>query len=264
MKKHALYLFASALLLVAGCSKTETGDPADGFGRLTLGVAADNRIATRTLVETGPAPAAEEFALRITGQEYDRTWENIAAFERSEELFVKGAYTASITWGDPDAEGADKPCYTGEEPFEIKARKLTEATVTARLANSQTAVRATEAFLGYFHDARFTITTQSGNVFTFTPGAETEDAAVYVKAGTRLTLNGTAMLQSQTGTAFDRPYTFPEQVLEATVARTRHTFLFDAKEAGSVTIVTINLTEDFVEQREFPVELNDGAIPDNE
>lgn len=264
MKKHAIYLFAAALLLVAGCSKTETGDQFDGLGRLTLGVAADNRIATRAEIEAGTAPAAEEFMLRITGEEYDRNWENIAAFNQSEEFFVKGDYTASITYGDPDAEGPDKPCYAGEEPFEIKARKQTEATVTVRLTNSQTVVRATEAFLGYFHDAQFTLTTQSGNVFTFTPGAETEDAAVFVKAGTRLTLNGTAMLQSQTGTAFDRPYTFPEQVLEATVARTRHTFLFDAKEAGSVTIVTINLTEDFVEEREFPVELNDGAIPDNE
>lgn len=262
MKKQLIFLLFAAL--VAGCSKTETGDQADGLGRLTLGVAADNRIATRAQTEAGPAPAAEEFALRITGEEYDRSWESIAAFDRSDELFVKGSYTAAISYGDPDAEGADKPCYTGEEPLEIKARKLTEATVTARLANSQTVVRATEAFLGYFHDARFTLTTQSGNVFTFTPRAETEDAAVFVKAGTRLTLNGTAMLQSQTGTAFDRPYTFPEQVLEATVARTRHTFLFDAKEAGSVTIVTINLTEDFVEEREFPVELNDGAIPDNE
>ncbi|WP_418992750.1 DUF4493 domain-containing protein [Alistipes sp.] len=263
MKKHAIALFASALLVAAGCSKTATEEGSDGCGRLALQAAADNRIATRAQVETGPAPSADEFALRITGDDYDRTWENLAAFDRSDELLVKGSYTARIVWGDPEAEGADKPYYTGEETIEIKARQLNRATVTARVANSQTAVRATEAFLAYFHDAEFTLTTESGNSFRFTPGAETADPAVWVKAGTRLTLNGTAMLQSQTGTAFDRPYTFPEQVLEATAPRTRHTFLFDAREAGSVTL-KINLTEDFVEERLIPVELNDGAIPDNE
>ena len=73
-------------------------------------------------------------------------------------------------------------------------------TIMPTVANSQVVIRATEQFLAYFHDARFTVTTASGNEFAFTPGSDPADEPVFVKGGTRLTVTGTARRQSPTGT----------------------------------------------------------------
>lgn len=261
MKNYLFALLASAALMVGGCSKNESPATDEGFGTLRIRCTPDVGITTRAEVATSPVPATGEFALRITGTDYDHSWSTVDEFNEAQPLLEAGQYTAEVSWGDPAAEGADKPCYFGTKSIRIEPRKTAEESIEARITNSQVLVTSTEAFRTYFHDATFTVTTSAGNRFTFTPGAETSDAAVFVAAGTRLTLTGEAMLQSQTGTAFDRAYTFPEQALEQTVARTRHTFCFDARDNGSAT-VTINLYDEFLDERTFEVELNDNSQKD--
>lgn len=261
MRNYLFALLASATLVAGGCSKNESPAAGEGFGTLRIRCTPDAAITTRAEVATTPVPATDEFALRITGTDYDQAWATVAEFNAAQPLLQSGEYTAEVTWGDPAAEGVDKPCYTGSKSFRITPRQTTEESIEARIANSQVTVTSTEAFRTYFHDATFTVTTSAGNRFTFTPGAETTDQAVFVQAGTRLVLTGEALLQSQTGTAFDRAYTFPEQTLEQTVARTRHTFCFDARDNGSAT-VTINLYDEYLEERTFEVELNDNSQKD--
>lgn len=258
MNRYLLYILASAAATLAGCSKSDgESDGTDGTGRLRLLGSADVQIETRAEVEISPAPAADELSLRITGTGYDRSWETVAAFPQEQEVFQKGGYKAVVTWGDPEAEGAGKAWYYGETEFEIVARQTVEARIVAQIANSQTVVRATEAFLKYFHDAQFTLTTGSGAQFVFAPGSQTPGEAVFVKAGTTLSVKGTAF--QQTGTAV----TFPEQTLSRTKPRTRHTFTFDAQDTGSARL-EITLGEQYVDTRVIAVELNDAAIPEKE
>lgn len=261
MKHFLIALLASAAVVAGGCSKDESPASADGYGTLRILCSPDAAITTRAEIATSPVPEAGEFALRITGTDYDRSWTSVAEFNEAQPLLPTGEYTAEVSFGDPAAEGAGKPCYHGTKTFQILPRKSISEQIEARIVNSQVTVTSTEAFRTYFHDAVFTVTTSAGNRFTFKPGAETQDEAVFVEAGTRLTLTGEAMLQSQTGTAFDRPYTFPEQTLEQTVARTRHTFCFDARDNGSAT-VTINLYDEYLDERTFEVELNDDSQKD--
>lgn len=261
MKNLLICLLASAALTAGGCSKQETPADGNGYGTLRIVSLSDPNITTRGEVETSPVPTAGEFALKITGTDCDRSWKSITEFNESSERFKAGSYTARISCGDPKAEGVDKPCYEGEKSFTIVARQESRESIPARIVNSQVAVTSTESFRQYFHEATFTVTTSAGNRFTFTPGTD-EEKAVFVEAGTRLTLTGTAKLQSQTGTAFDRTYTFPEQTLEKTVARTRHTFRFDARDNGSAT-VTINLYDEYLDERTITVELNDDSRKDS-
>lgn len=261
MKQYLFYILASAAVL-AGCSKNGQGDGADAAGRLVLHGTADRQIETRAEVAITPAPTVDELSLRITGTDftdaaYDKSWESFGSFPQADETFRRGRYKAVVWWGDDAAEGVDKAYYYGEKEFEIVARQTVEEQIVASLANSQTVVRATEAFLRYFHDARFTLTTGSGARFEYAPGSDTPGEPVFVKAGTTLLVSGSA--KQQTGA----PVTFPEQTLAATKPRTRHTFTFDAKDAGSATL-QITLGEDFVDERIIAVELNDAAIPENE
>lgn len=259
MKNRLILLLASAAVAAGGCAKNETPADSDGYGTLRIACRTDAMITTRAEIAVTPVPDAGDLSLTISGTEFSKTWESLSAFNDAGETIPAGSYTAELRYGDPKAEGVGKVCYYGSKAIEIVARQRVEETIPVQIANAQVLVSATESFLNYFHDATFTVTTSAGNRFTFTPGAETADEAVFVEAGTTLTLTGTAKLQSQTGTAFDRNYAFPEQRLDRTVARTRHTFLFDARDNGSATL-TINLDDGFLDERTIDVELNDDTL----
>lgn len=259
MKNRLILLLASAAVAAGGCSENETPADSDGYGTLRIACRTDAMITTRAEIAVTPVPDAGDLSLTISGTEFSKTWESLSAFNDAGETIPAGSYTAELRYGDPKAEGVGKVCYYGSKAIEIVARQRVEETIPVQIANAQVLVSATESFLNYFHDATFTVTTSAGNRFTFTPGAETADEAVFVEAGTTLTLTGTAKLQSQTGTAFDRNYAFPEQQLDRTVARTRHTFLFDARDNGSATL-TINLDDGFLDERTIDVELNDDTL----
>ena len=259
MKNRLILLLASAAVAAGGCSENETPADSDGYGTLRIACRTDAMITTRAEIAVTPVPDAGDLSLTISGTEFSKTWESLSAFNNAGETIPAGSYTAELRYGDPKAEGVGKVCYYGSKAIEIVARQRVEETIPVQIANAQVLVSATESFLNYFHDATFTVTTSAGNRFTFTPGAETADEAVFVEAGTTLTLTGTAKLQSQTGTAFDRNYAFPEQRLDRTVARTRHTFLFDARDNGSATL-TINLDDGFLDERTIDVELNDDTL----
>lgn len=259
MKNRLILLLASAAVAAGGCSENETPADSDGYGTLRIACRTDAMITTRAEIAVTPVPDTGDLSLTISGTEFSKTWESLSAFNDAGETIPAGSYTAELRYGDPKAEGVGKVCYYGSKAIEIVARQRVEETIPVQIANAQVLVSATESFLNYFHDATFTVTTSAGNRFTFTPGAETADEAVFVEAGTTLTLTGTAKLQSQTGTAFDRNYAFPEQRLDRTVARTRHTFLFDARDNGSATL-TINLDDGFLDERTIDVELNDDTL----
>lgn len=171
MKKQLIYLLASAGLLAAGCS-TENDTEATGYGTLSVSCTADTSIDTASAEASGTpeAPAAGAFSLTVTGETGTQKWDTLTEFEQSETVFRMGSYTVAIAHGDPDAEGAGKPYYYAEQKIEVLPRRTVNADLTATVANSQVVIRATEQFLAYFHDARFTVTTASGNEFAFTPG----------------------------------------------------------------------------------------------
>lgn len=275
--KKLILIFASAALAAGGCSK-ENG-PAEGGegGTIRIACQADASIdastgtdaaaqsATQSATRSQAAkPAVEDFTLRITGADFDRSWERVAAYnaEETSYYFVQGLYTVSVSYGDPEAEGLDKPYYAGSTQLDVLPRRTNTARITARIGNSQTRVRATEAFLKYYHDAEFTVTTASGYSHTFRPAAGVDEAPIWVKAGTSLTVSGTAKGQSQDGEKEGPTYTFNPEPLDATVAATCHIFTFDAKSAGSASLI-ITLGEGYTETRTLDVELNKEANADS-
>lgn len=266
MKKIVfLILAATAALTAASCADEEMNTPAsEGYGRIQLRSSADVAIETRAAVDVSTlgvtVPEAGDFALTLTSDDpvVNSIWASVDTFNQADTLFKAGTYTASVTWGDPDGEGENKPYYAGTQTFPIVAGQTVNKEVTAQIANAMAEVRATEAFLRYFHDATFTLTTGSGHSFPFTPGAEPADKPVFVKAGTSISVSGKARRQSQTGTDNGTEITLAAQPLAATTARTRHIFTFDAANAGSATL-TITLAEGGVTITPVEIELNDNA-----
>lgn len=229
MKKQLIYLLASVALLAAGCS-TENDTEATGYGTLSVSCTADTSIDTASAEASGTpeAPAAGAFSLTVTGETGTQKWDTLTEFEQSETVFRMGSYTVAIAHGDPDAEGARKPYYYAEQKIEVLPRRTVNADLTATVANSQVVIRATEQFLAYFHDARFTVTTASGNEFAFTPGSDPVDEPVFVKGGTRLTVTD-AMFDAEGNCiepfAFDLSSPNGIESLQVTVGSTNSQFL---------------------------------------
>lgn len=249
---------ASAALLAAGCS-TENKAEGTEYGTLKVSCTADGSIVaasddTSRMPAAPSVPQAGDFTLTVTGESGTQQWDTLTEFEQSDAVFRMGTYAVSVAHGDPDAEGIDKPYYAAEKSVEVLPRRAATVEMTATIANSQTVVRATEQFLNYFHDAQFTVTTASGNQFDFTPGSTPADEPVFVKSATTLKVTGTARRQSQTGTDEGPKVTFSEQTLEATSPRTCHVLTFDAKDAGSVTLL-VTLSDDYTETRPIDCEV---------
>lgn len=215
MKRHLISILASAAVAVAGCNETNETNAGGGCGTIRIACRTDLSIdaeakaspkATRTEIT---APDGSEFALRITGADFDRSWESVAAFEAEENVFAAGPYKIAVEHGDPETEGPDKPYFSGSTDIDVAARRVNTAQVTAHVAKSQTFVRITEAFAKFYHDAEFTVTTGSGNEFTFRPDGTGDPERIWVKTGTTLTVSGTARSQSQDGEKEGPLYTFP-------------------------------------------------------
>lgn len=252
MMKKTLFYISGLTLLLGGCSSQDTSAEAELTGTLRLNTAIDGGLTTRAEVDSGSRISPDQLSLRIVGKDYDRSWTSLAEYNDALPRLMKGDYTFSLSHGTPASEGKESPYFFGEEQFTVLPRQQISGTVTVGIANAQVAVRLTPAFTGYFHDARFTVSTGAGNQFTLEPATAGETLAVYVAADAPVSVTGEASRQ-----AGDRVQFAPQQ-LDKTVKRTRHTFVFDARSASHAT-VTITLDDTVTETRDIFVELNGDA-----
>lgn len=215
--RKLLYLLASAAVMAGGCSEKKETPAGEGCGTIRIACEADATIdaaaamaAVQGATRAAAKPDGKDFTLRIRGENFDKSWATVAAYNAEETAysFPEGRYAITVTYGDPEAEGADKPYYAGATEVEVAARRTSTAQITATIGNAQTLVRATESFKKYYNNAEFTVTTGAGSIFTFRPCDAAEAEAVWVQAGKPLTLKGTARGQSQDGTSEGPLYTF--------------------------------------------------------
>ncbi len=268
MKKLILLASMVSAVVMTACSEDAMQNHSKGGAAAVLFRGeAECVIATRAEVDVTTfgvtVPASGDFKLTLTGREIEggsKTWDSVDQYNAqavANPLEESTDYVAVVTYGDPAGEGVDKPYFYGEQAFTVTGGDEKSVTVNAAIANSLALVRTTAAFNQYFHDAEFTLTTEAGNTFTYKP-AEKEMTTIFIPAGTSLTVGGKAYTQRQTDSDNGVEAVFAEQTLDATVARTRHIFTFDAQDSGSATL-TINLDEQTEVITPVDVELNDYA-----
>ena len=148
--RKLLYLLASAAVMAGGCSEKKETPAGEGCGTIRIACEAD-----ATIDAAAAKPDGKDFTLRIRGENFDKSWATVAAYNAEETAytFPEGRYAITVTYGDPEAEGADKPYYAGATEVEVAARRTSTAQITATIVNSQTLVRATESFKKYSNNA---------------------------------------------------------------------------------------------------------------
>lgn len=140
--RKLLYLLASAAVMAGGCSEKKETPAGEGCGTIRIACEADATIdaaaamaAVQGATRAAAKPDGKDFTLRIRGENFDKSWATVAAYNAEETAysFPEGRYTITVTYGDPEAEGADKPYYAGATEVEVAARRTSTAQITATI-----------------------------------------------------------------------------------------------------------------------------------
>lgn len=116
--RKLLYLLASAAVMAGGCSEKKETPAGEGCGTIRIACEADATIdaaaamaAVQGATRAAAKPDGKDFTLRIRGENFDKSWATVAAYNAEETAytFPEGRYAITVTYGDPEAEGADKP-----------------------------------------------------------------------------------------------------------------------------------------------------------
>ena len=244
----------AAVLLFAACSSNICGPADDGYcGHVTISGSVKSDIkgsaagSTSTL-EGVQIPSAEDFALDISGSDdYQMHWESVALFNRYEPYLAEGEYTLTISYGDKTVEDFDNPCFEGSATAVVKARKTSEATITARIVNSLIVIECTDNFSSYFPSSEFVVTTSAGGTFSIEPPMQ---GSLFVAPESKVQVVCTA--RKQTG----ETVTFPAQEIEMTAPQTRYTLRYDVEQAGGSKL-QITLNDETTEEIDIDAELNE-------
>ena len=252
MKKF--FTIASLLALtLSACTKETTKPEQEGKGQVTIScVTSDAVDATRANISC-TTPTADEFALKIEGQDFSKEYATIAEFNADSYLH-HGSYKATVVAGDLANEGYDMATFAGSAEFAVEARKQHDVEITAYIANALVQVDVTENFKNYFVGGyTLTLTTAAGNEFDVT--AQTEPLFI---APADFTIGGTAVKQPNQSGAEGVTVALPEYKNETLAAQTLYNVTFDVETAGSATL-TISLNDTLVESIDIEQELNDNA-----
>ena len=261
MKRISFIIMAAVLTAAAGCaSDKDRGDDPKGQGSVMLdcSVAGTVGVVTRADARDLPTdyvPDADDLKLVISNGDGE-----VAVYDKMSDydapLLYVGDYTFEFTYGDPDTEGIDAPYYYGSETFKIISRTEIIHDVTAKLANSVYSLKLGDWFRGYYADYQLTVTTESGHTATYEgstddPLAEETDP-VFIKAGTKLYLSGTATKTNGAEVAFQNTQ------IGTSTACTWHTIVVNIDSIGDAQI-EITLDDSTIPVPVEEIELNPDA-----
>ena len=252
MKKFFTIASLVALTLSA-CSKESAKPEQEGKGQVTIDCVVETNVVDTRANVSCTTPTADEFALKIEGQNFSKEYATIAEFNADSYLRY-GNYTATVTAGDIADEGYDMATFVGSADFVVEARKHSEVEITATIANALVKVEVTENFERYFEGGyALTLTTAAGNEFDVTA----QEELLFI-APESFTVSGTATKQSAQSGKEGVTVALPEFKQNEVNAQTLYTVKLDVEEAGSATL-TITLNDTLVESIDIEQELNDNA-----
>lgn len=171
-------------LLSAGlvsCSDDTPWSGSDTEGGIRLDLQTDGRVMRQTRADeaVGPmVPAGDSFAISLTKSDgsYSKRWSSVEAFNH-EKSFPIGDYDVEATYGDVDQEGFDLPAYRGVTNVHVSPGAVSDAQITATLANAMVTINYTDAFKGNFSAYSASVQTEGHDWVVF---AQNEDRAAYI------------------------------------------------------------------------------------
>ena len=255
-----IFTLAVALSVATGC--TEKGEIEGGYGRLRISSKPSSAISLKSVatgdnigtIEGLTLPEGDQFSIEITslGDGTTQSWATLAEFGSEERYFLAGEYLLKAAYGNPELEGFDiAPAFAGEKQVMVKARKVSEAVISANILHSLVVVECGEQFNHYFTSAEFKLTTLAGGEFDIEVPMT---SALFIRPQ-QFSIACSAV--KQTGEVVELPL----QIFTNVNPQTRYTVKYDVAQAGRATI-EISLNNTLVGEVAIDNELNDEALPE--
>ncbi|MCQ2176915.1 MAG: DUF4493 domain-containing protein [Bacteroidales bacterium] len=217
MNRRLIYAVAATLMAVACTTEWDSG--------CVLFLLEEGEVTEHTkgtVRDYAELPHLDSLSLTIKDSSLKRIFNGGLSDWNPDTKMTPGDYSASVSYGDPSAEGPGAACFAGYADFTIKAGELTTAIVDVRLGNSIVKIETTETFRNYFPASCFTISTPLNP-----QGFIYDGTAVFVSGA--FSVKGT--VKSQNGT---------ESALEEKAWRgepsTCYTVKYDVTNAGGLAI----------------------------
>lgn len=246
-------LLGGMLICLASCSDDNGFEGIEGAGgiRLSLRTSAEVAVSgpTRSEIPTLTAPGAESFSVKLTKSDnsYSKAWESIDDFN-SEESFRTGTYTLEASSGAMEEEGFDKPYFHGAAEISVLEAKVTEASITATLANTMVSVDYTDGFKKYFKDYSVRVHSAGHSYVDF--AADESRAAFVVPGEIDLTLT---MTNPQGKTTSIQPAGFTGK------ARHHYRVTFDVEQGTGAAVLKI-IFDDTLVAEDVSIDLTDALF----
>lgn len=186
MKKPVSLTTVLAVLALISCQKTE------GYGRLEFSLK-EGEIADVTtkgsVTDYVALPSEGSFTLTIKSGT-NTVWTGLLSAYDPTTAFKSGAYTAEVSYGNPENEGYGKPYFFGTTGFSIIGGQTTPVTIPVSLGNTIVKIGTSAAFDEYYTARSFTVTTGAGTEIKNVSAPVFMDAYKFTLTGSLTTQGG--------------------------------------------------------------------------
>ena len=289
MKTTLKYIaFALVAVTMVACSKENDGaKPKMGEGQIEIVCSVDaqtddvtTRAAEKYQLPAELVPTASELKsalkLSITGEyddpktkdvvdlvQYTGSWSTLKAYNEADVKLNQGSYSAELE-NKPERDEAGKviegeanPYFKGgaySNTLQVTAGVTTKANIELSLANSCFTLKVTEWLMKYYTDVTLTIHSET-NSWEYKPASkEFVSPLIFVNAGQKLKLSGTATKQNGVQVEFSVEGA-PAEIGTTLVKGTHYNIVVDHATAGAGGL-TIELGDDYTTIEETVIELN--------
>lgn len=233
--KKILFAISTALLMFAGCKKTEITTSEAGLGSVSFSISSDNsEYVTKAEL---PQVDVNTFKVKITGKDngYSEEWASFSEMPEVLEL-VSGNYTVTATSPDAKPVAWDQPVYGGSKDFAVVVGKVSNVDLVCSITNMMVTLNPTENFLNELTSWEVTVRSQDGTLVWDEKTYEEGRAAFFNVAPLSVLVkgerfDGTAVIQQTL-------------IIDEVAAKDHHIINLDAKVTGSIEGGGLHLTVD--------------------
>ena len=172
--KKILFAISTALLMFAGCKKTDIISEGSGVGTVNFSISADEGgYITKALPEVD----IETLKISIVQKDgdYSEEWDSFSAMPSVLEL-SSGNYTVTASTPDSQPVAWDQPVYGGSKDFTVMVGKVSNVDLVCSITNMMVSINPSESFLKELSFFEVTVKSNDGSrVWTKTEYDEGKD-----------------------------------------------------------------------------------------
>ena len=235
MMKKTIFAISAALVMFAGCKKTEITTSEAGLGSVSFSISSDNsEYVTKAEL---PQVDVNTFKVKITGKDngYSEEWASVSEMPGVLEL-VSGNYTVTATSPDAKPVAWDQPVYGGSQDFTVMVGKVSNVNLKCSITNMMVTINPTDDFLNELTGWNVTVTSEDGHLTWNRTEYDEGKAAFFDVAPLNVLVKGER---------FDGTEVIQQTlIIDEVAAKDHHIINLDAKVTGSIEEGGLHLTVD--------------------